>query len=97
MNLKKELTWAEVLPLLYLLASTQRGFGQTVVTWMKLQGFRFDPWPLSNPSVSTVASYTTANIDDCEAICSRGPGGDFSTFNSVTNLCDISSLQGRQY
>ena len=56
---------------------------------MKLQGFRFDPLPLSNPSVSTVANYTTANIDDCEAICSRGPGCDFYIFNSVTNLCDI--------
>ena len=84
MNLKKELTWAG-----YFICLQARR--EDSARRMKLQGFRFDPWPLSNPSVSTVASYTTANIDDCEAICSRGPGGDFYTFNSVTNLCDIAT------
>ena len=45
--------------------------------------------PLVNPSISTWASYTTATIAACEDICNQGPGCDFYTFNSVSNVCDL--------
>eukprot|EP01036_Dinobryon_divergens_P035068 gene35068-45393_t len=58
-------------------------------SWVRLPGFNFNPMSLVYPSVSTWANYTTATIDACEDICDQGPGCDFYTFNSVSNVCDL--------
>eukprot|EP01036_Dinobryon_divergens_P023705 gene23705-32085_t len=59
------------------------------ITWIRLPGFNFNPMPLNYPSVSTWANYTTATITACETICNQGPGCDFYTFNTVSNVCNL--------
>ena len=67
-------------------------FSQTIlapITWVRLQGFNFDPNPLVYPSQSTWANYTTTTIDACETICNQGPGCDFYTFNTFSRVCNL--------
>ena len=59
------------------------------IVWSRLVGYGFNPTPLQFPSVSTYMNYSTATIDACEAICDKGPGCDFYTYNSVSNQCDL--------
>eukprot|EP01036_Dinobryon_divergens_P035605 gene35605-46179_t len=69
-----------------------QGLSQTAltpITWTRIEGFNFNPMPLVYPSVSTWTNYTTATIAACEDICNQGPGCDFYTFNSVSNVCDL--------